>query len=199
MAKGLLDFFVFVRQWDKQGMIIWICWLFVALCWIETVIVALQQTLNSCYVVYVAGRLLQHQYGLLTAGVPSSIDYPGPTPERVVRHGNDGGKCLACGKVYSSLGYAQRHYEMVHSSSGPRLKCFRCDKTLKHEASLQHHLRIQHGIYQNKIGQMPSAAAVDAEPAMIVDVTIEEGDGTSTPFGKLPKISYNDDDNNPLE
>ena len=39
---------------------------------------------------------------------------------------------------------------MVHVDIGPRLNCHLCNKTLKHEASLNHHLRVQHGIYQSK-------------------------------------------------
>ena len=127
---------------------------------------------------------------------PSSINYQ-PSEERVVRHGTDGGKCLACGKVYSSLGYAQRHYDMVHSDSRPRIKCFKCSKTLKHDASLQHHLRVQHGIYQKAgMGQIP---LIESDPTMILDVTIDEG-GSDSSFGKLPKVDYtNDADDNPLE
>lgn len=79
----------------------------------------------------------------------------------------NGGKCLLCGKVYTTLGYAQRHFSMVHVDVGPRLNCNICNKTLKHEASLNHHLRIQHGIYQSGSGHLK-------ENNVQVDVQIKE-------------------------
>ena len=70
---------------------------------------------------------------------------------------------------------------MVHADSGPRLRCPRCDKTLKHEASLQHHLRVQHGVYQtgrsgatNIAGEADQGILHLPSPSTMLNLSIEE-------------------------
>ncbi len=64
-----------------------------------------------------------------------------------------GGQCLECGRCFSQVGHARRHYDLVHKQSDLEFGCHICNKTFKHMTYLTHHLRQSHGIYQRDIAQ----------------------------------------------
>lgn len=57
-----------------------------------------------------------------------------------------GGCCLTCGKTYSLLRNAKRHYQEVHLSTNQVFKCKFCGKVFNRKRYRDEHLSKKHGV-----------------------------------------------------
>jgi uncharacterized C2H2 Zn-finger protein len=70
---------------------------------------------------------------------------------RIARTQGDKGLCLQCGKIFSTLGSARRHFNMTHvtrASGTVPPPCPICGKQFRHIETLKDHLRKLHQVYQ---------------------------------------------------
>jgi hypothetical protein len=67
----------------------------------------------------------------------------------VIRLPDKTGQCLVCGKRFSYVDSARRHYNLVHvARSDQSVTCHVCSGQFRNLIYLRNHLRTSHGIFQ---------------------------------------------------
>eukprot|EP00096_Caligus_rogercresseyi_P002605 TRINITY_DN147_c0_g1_i10.p1 TRINITY_DN147_c0_g1~~TRINITY_DN147_c0_g1_i10.p1 ORF type:complete len:315 (+),score=103.66 TRINITY_DN147_c0_g1_i10:361-1305(+) len=69
---------------------------------------------------------------------------------KYVKLSDNRGKCLVCGKIFSTYHYSRRHFDLVHNSLTKTAMCEICCATYKNIDSLNSHKRNCHQIFKNK-------------------------------------------------
>ena len=60
-----------------------------------------------------------------------------------------GGQCLVCGRAFSGLRNAKRHYHTVHLQENSPCRCPVCNKTFLRKELMKDHLRRKHKMYKD--------------------------------------------------
>ena len=68
---------------------------------------------------------------------------------REVAKEGGGGKCLTCGRNFTSFYSAKRHHQTVHAVNEERAVCDICLQAYKNRATLLYHMRTAHQIYHS--------------------------------------------------
>lgn len=78
----------------------------------------------------------------------------------IERLAGGGGQCLVCGRAFSGLRNAKRHYNTVHLQENSPCRCPVCKKTFLRKELMKDHLRRKHkmykDMYKNLLGPDPS-------------------------------------------
>ena len=92
----------------------------------------------------------------------SSLSSDGGMIERLP---GGGGQCLVCGRAFSGLRNAKRHYNTVHLQENSPCRCPVCKKTFLRKELMKDHLRRKHKMYKDMYKSLLGTSASGSGPS----------------------------------